>query len=895
MSDLLELNPDRLFQQHTVSEIEQVSKKLQDEIEIKKEDLRTMVGERYRDLLKAADTINDMKATANLVVQRIESILEHSGRVTENLKKYGKDTQTSDKNQIIQARSKYYGVVVQIHILTLLPEMIWTHLHHDEYFVAAQLFAFSRHMSTDLQLNDNTAVIYFPVARRQWTVLRPFLEIIRDHCFTTLGREILPASVASKCLASLLLLESSNIDTLLTVFIELRLKAFLNILAEDEEDKSRKVKDKILTSLRLVMESSEIIFKCFVGKEGTEGLIMEEIKDLEGKEPTISLIKFDNSEIMGVLPGIISQFKPQVAAKTITSESVASFSRAWLEKLSLATKTALKSLIDLIPSVKVIHDIKRQAMAMKKPEDWEIICERLFLPKGFAAYEYFYQDLLNERVKHIIESSWDATLEAIQKDVEKLAENADKSAKSIGKMIWIEESSDIPQSLQQAISQDQKTHKLLMKTKGYTPAIVAVCENLDKRLELLFNDISNYVSRDSDADKHLKALPEVVTDTLTEFLVQCSTERILKFVAFLRSGRLGAEGNFINLAKLLQAFAELCPYLKNCLSRRNSNSEDDDLEKWKQMCQRLEEESLHFWNLWLISFLKDTQSKSSSTQATNLNVILQEFSNWETITLEEKNEQEVVLKSSIRVPSQPSLSLQQKLFNLCRDLNQVGSHTIPRIILNRLVENVITQLFDFYRIQLENEMIQTNQNCCIQYYFDVKFISLVLVARENKGLTEKGQSLSQNFKSRVDPFDFEMSYDYINANVKRAAHRVLHQLGCIVPNMDYLVAMLGNRQTPTSQEKEPNILAISGAGTSDPVSWFPLLPIISSNTATAAKVPTSTSTSIEKSSTTPEKSRKYDDSRQSSSVVSTTQNYASNVKSGAAAFFGVMSQDWFKS
>lgn len=46
---------------------------------------------------------------------------------------------------------------------------------------------------------------------------------------------------------------------------------------------------------------------------------------------------------------------------------------------------------------------------------------------------------------------------------------------------------------------------------------------------------------------------------------------------------------------------------------------------------------------------------------------------------------------------------------------------------------------------------------------------------------------------------------------------------------------------------------------------------------------------------TPGKTRKSDEARQSSSVVSTTQNYASNVKSGAAAFFGAMSQDWFKS
>lgn len=792
-----------------------------------------------------------MKTTSNTVLERIEGIIELSGKVRENLRKGRDVSKEGDKSQRILTRNKYYGVVVQIHILTLLPEMIWTHLHNDEYFLAAQLFAFSRHISTDLQLNDNNSIVrHFPVATRQWTVLRPFLEIIRDHCFATLGRESLPASVASKCLASLLLLESSNVDALLAVFIELRIKSFLNILAEDQE-KPRKVRDRILSSLQLLEESCEVMFDCFVGRDGNDGLLMREIQDLVEKEPTVSLIKFDNPVVLKALPGIIAQFKPQVALAGVRKESLIRMTNSWIEKLNLATKTALKSLIDLITSVKVIHDIKRQAMTPQKPDNWETICRKLFLPEGFAVYEFFYQKLLNERVKNIIESSWEGTLEAVQKDAEKLTQTPEKAFRSIRKMVWTEESSDIPQSLQQAICQDQKTHKLLMKTRGYSPEIVEVCENLDKRLELLFNDLSNYVSSESEVDKRRRFPVDEITDTLREFLVECSTVRIMKFIAFLRSGRFPeTQGNSIALAKLLQAIGELCPYLKCCLSKRKPNSDEDDLEKWLKVCKRLEEESLYFWSLWLTSFLRDTQ-QTQNTAIPNLNVILQEFPSWETVSLEEKNEQDVVLKSSIRVPSQPSFSLQQKLFKLCRDLNQIAPHTIPRAIVNRVVENVILHILDFYSLQADTEIIQTNQNICLQYFFDVKFISLVLMARENKTLSEKAQSLCQNFKSRVDPFDFEMSYDSLNANVKKSAHRVLHQLSCIIPNMDYLVAVLGNRQTTAAQEKDPNILAMSGVGTNEAVSWFPLLPIISSNTAVSQKPQSSASVVMDKVSWRP--------------------------------------------
>lgn len=42
----------------------------------------------------------------------------------------------------------FYGIVVQIKLLTELPELIWTRIDAEDYFVATQLFVFSRHIST---------------------------------------------------------------------------------------------------------------------------------------------------------------------------------------------------------------------------------------------------------------------------------------------------------------------------------------------------------------------------------------------------------------------------------------------------------------------------------------------------------------------------------------------------------------------------------------------------------------------------------------------------------------------------------------------------------------------------------------------------------------------------
>lgn len=91
---ILDVNCDQLFETHTIPEIRAIDTQIQNEIEKKREELRTMVGysrdscqfirmwwgyvyitliwqfirfasrEKCRDLLKAADTITEMKGTS---------------------------------------------------------------------------------------------------------------------------------------------------------------------------------------------------------------------------------------------------------------------------------------------------------------------------------------------------------------------------------------------------------------------------------------------------------------------------------------------------------------------------------------------------------------------------------------------------------------------------------------------------------------------------------------------------------------------------------------------------------------------------------------------------------------------------------------------------------------
>lgn len=67
-------DPAVLFERYSTDEIRAVERKVRGEIEQKKEELRQMVGERYRDLIEAADTIGEMRECSEKVVQSIQDM-----------------------------------------------------------------------------------------------------------------------------------------------------------------------------------------------------------------------------------------------------------------------------------------------------------------------------------------------------------------------------------------------------------------------------------------------------------------------------------------------------------------------------------------------------------------------------------------------------------------------------------------------------------------------------------------------------------------------------------------------------------------------------------------------------------------------------------------------------
>lgn len=225
------------------------------------------LSERYRDLLKAADTITAMQESTKALIKQVDNISVNCRNLNEQ-QLLGFKTETDSASELRTRNANkqlnnYFSTMVQIKLLTSLPEMIWSQLDREHYYAATELFIFSRHISTGLQLDSNNPIMKkLPVAKKQWEIIKPFHMTIKQQVLAALERETLGPELMVDCILALLQLDRCSVESALKTFLNLRSVAYMNCLNAD----GGRVKERILASLRVLNESLDMVTKCFMGK-----------------------------------------------------------------------------------------------------------------------------------------------------------------------------------------------------------------------------------------------------------------------------------------------------------------------------------------------------------------------------------------------------------------------------------------------------------------------------------------------------------------------------------------------------------------------------------------------------------------------------------------------------
>ncbi|KAI8605867.1 hypothetical protein EDD21DRAFT_440001 [Dissophora ornata] len=174
------VNADELFMKLSVPELNVYERRTRQDIENKKQELRMMVGERYRDLIGAADCIVRMKETA-LAVQDNIARMRNSCDIHALKRNVTAKTKKAQSGAMDDMKKSLYTSAAQIKLLADVPEQIWRNMENHSYLTASRLYLISKaiykNLNADMEDEDSKSVKVmetFPVVGRQWDAVSHF-------------------------------------------------------------------------------------------------------------------------------------------------------------------------------------------------------------------------------------------------------------------------------------------------------------------------------------------------------------------------------------------------------------------------------------------------------------------------------------------------------------------------------------------------------------------------------------------------------------------------------------------------------------------------------------------------------------------------------------------------
>ena len=149
-----EREADALFRQHNVYEIQQHARVLRTDVDKRRQELRAMVGERYRELIQAADSIVAMRAES----EKVETLLVEvkDACALPSLRAHAEQVVKANEHATARSpdRDALYCVAAQIKLLVDTPEQIWHALEGQRFLRAGKLYLVARQIHSNLHNRD---------------------------------------------------------------------------------------------------------------------------------------------------------------------------------------------------------------------------------------------------------------------------------------------------------------------------------------------------------------------------------------------------------------------------------------------------------------------------------------------------------------------------------------------------------------------------------------------------------------------------------------------------------------------------------------------------------------------------------------------------------------------
>ncbi|XP_026870474.2 conserved oligomeric Golgi complex subunit 1 isoform X1 [Electrophorus electricus] len=604
-------DPTVLFERYSTDEIRAVERQVRGEIEQKKEELRQMVGERYRDLIDAADTIGEMRQRSQSVVQSLRDMYRYCSQL-----KHTKRTPQSRSKEEDQKESKerFYTMASQIKLLLEIPERIWSALESSQYLEATQLYLLCCHLHNQLHLEArgphySPVLSRFPILVRQVAATGHFRStILLDSRAVLRGRAVSDQAI-SEALVSTMLLEDSSPRQALADFLLARKASIQQLLNQPQHGSG--IKGQVCALVELLVTTLYQAYAVFYmppegrGAEpgwGAEpglgcGLLFSTLENVTSSSATGGGRKVLRAEGSAgswfkYLPPSVLDFQPtlRTLAQPIQGDLLRDTLHQWIDTCKEDMRAGVSALLLCVRSVKGLAAIRDGVWDLLGSEavslHWSTVCQRL-LEQPLRLWEDLLQELFLQRLQAVVQEA----MEVISTGSRQLLGSALRELEGqptpagfgrgvryeadVAAFLWAETPGDLPgDAAWVSVSQRDPQAKsgLAMKTRALTPRVQTLCAVLDSRLKASLDDVQHYLPAETprpdaaeDAAASFGCDADAVEQALREHCLACVRDILGSVQAELGATAPGSMSAILFMARLCQSLGELCPSLRQCV------------------------------------------------------------------------------------------------------------------------------------------------------------------------------------------------------------------------------------------------------------------------------------------------------------------------------------------
>ncbi|XP_048102496.1 conserved oligomeric Golgi complex subunit 1 isoform X1 [Alosa alosa] len=536
-------DPTILFERYNTEEIRAIERRVRGEIEQKKEELRQMVGERYRDLIDAADTIGEMRQCSESVVKSIQNMYSYCNK----LKQTKTSPQINSKEETQkQSQEKFYTMAAQTKLLLEIPERIWSAMESSQYLQATQLYLLCCHLHSQLHLEGggphySPVLTRFPILVRQVAAAGHFRStILLDSKSLLRGRAVSDQAIA-EALVSTMLLEDSSPRQALADFLLARKASIQQLLNQPQHGAG--IKAQVCSLVELLVTTLYQAYAVFyMPPEGRlaetglgSGLLFTTLENVTSSTSAAKGKKVLHEDMSAgswfkYLPPSVTDFQPtlRTLAQPIQSEQLRDTLQQWIDTCKEDIRSGVSSLLVFVRSLKGLASIRDGVWDLLSSESisqhWATVCQGL-LDEPLSLWDDLLQQLFLQRLQAItregtesISSSCKQLLTSALHDLEtqpsssslssSLSSSSSLSGGGFGRgahfesdvaaFLWSESAGDLQSdtawvSVAQRAQQQQAKSGLSMKTQALTPCVQNFCSALDAKLKAQLDDLLHYL------------------------------------------------------------------------------------------------------------------------------------------------------------------------------------------------------------------------------------------------------------------------------------------------------------------------------------------------------------------------------------------------------------------